>query len=285
MASQASRIVVGVDNEGHSDAAVRAAFGLAGALKSRVELLHVAEVPHPLWQHLSEGDLATARSRAEARLAGLLSGVGVDSRMVSECLTVRPGAPARELLAQAQGASWIFVGGHHRKGALDFGNNLRALLGQTPCPVWVQGVPPAPVQRVLAALDLSPHSPAVVRTASALAAALGVPLELVHVFTRPDLGYVLGYAVPFPEEVVTRARETAQGTLADTARRAADARGTPATRFLDGDAATELIGLTAPGDLLVLGTQGATALMATLVGGVARAVLAAARGPLVLVRS
>jgi nucleotide-binding universal stress UspA family protein len=285
MSPTASRIVVGVDNSGRSDGAVGAAFQLAGPLGARVELLHVAEVPHPLWQHLSEDDLRAARERSVARLAKLLAAHHVFPETVRESLTVRPGVPARELLAAAQGAAWVFVGAHHREGALDFGNNLRGLLAHAPCPVWVQPGDFTPVRRVLAATDLSEHAPAVLRTAQELAQRLGVALELVHVFTRPDLGFVLGYPVPFPESVVTHAREAAERGLAEAAQRLAGPRGAPATRLCEGDAAGELLAQQGPGDLLVLGTHGHTALLSAILGGVARRVLAAARGALLLVRA
>ena len=105
MSAQTSRIVVGVDNSGRSDGAVSAAYRLAGPLGARGELLHVAEVPHPLWQHLSEDDLRAARERSVARLATLLAEAHVFPETVRESLTVRPGVPGRELLAAAQGAA------------------------------------------------------------------------------------------------------------------------------------------------------------------------------------
>lgn len=284
MSDAPARIVVGVDNSGRSDDAAVAAFRLAPTLGARVELLHVAEVPHPLWQHLSEEDLRAARERTVARLATQLAESHVFPETVRESLAVRPGVPARELASAGQGAAWIFVGAHHREGALDFGNNLRGLLAHAPCPVWVQPGPFAPVRRVLAATDLSEHAEAVLGTAAELARRLGAELELVHVFARPDLGYVLGYPVPFPETVVRTSREVAERGLAESAQRLTAGGAAPRAHFLEGDAADELAALQGEGDLLVLGTHGHTALVAAILGGVARRVLARAGGPLVLVR-
>jgi nucleotide-binding universal stress UspA family protein len=284
MHSTSPRIVVGVDNSGRSDGAVVAAWEFAARIDARVELLHVAEVPHPLWQHLSEDDLRAARERSVARLAGLLAGSHVFPETVRECLSVRPGSPARELVAAAEGADWVFVGSHHREGALDFGNNLRGLLAQAPCPVWVQPGAFAPVRRVLAATDLSEQAEVVLRTARGLADRLGATLELVHVFDRPDLGYVLGYPVPFPESIVTQAREAAERGLEESAAHLAQNGVPPVARLLEGDAASELVARQSADDLLVLGTHGHTALLSAILGGVARRVLADARAPLVLVR-
>lgn len=283
MQTASARIVVGVDNSGRSDGAAIAAFRLAPALDARVELLHVAEVPHPLWQHLSQADLRAARERTVARLAAQLGEHHVFPETVRESLEVRPGAPARELAAAARGAAWVFVGAHHREGALDFGNNLRGLIAHAPCPVWVQPGEFAPVRRVLAATDLSEHAGVALRTAAELARRLGATLELVHVFARPDLGYVLGYPVPFPESVVLQARQAAERGLADSARNLAGAGAAPRAHLLEGDAAAELVALQGEGDLLVLGRHGHTALLAAVLGGTARRVLARAGGPLVLV--
>ncbi|HVS17282.1 MAG TPA: universal stress protein [Planctomycetota bacterium] len=284
MTSQAPRIVVGVDGSGRADGAVRAAYHLARRIDATVELLHVAEVPHPLWQHLGEDDLREARERSVARLAPLVADLGVFPEQVREALEVRPGVPARELSAASEGAAWVFVGAHHREGPLDFGNNLRGLLAGARCPVWVQPDAFTGVARVRAASDLSERAPRVLAAARDVALALRVPVGIAHVFTRPDLGYVLGYPVPFPESVVTQARKTAEEGL-ERSSRAIDWCGIePTTDLLEGDAATELIGLQAPDQVLVLGAHGHTGLLEAILGSVARRVLAEARAPLVLVR-
>jgi nucleotide-binding universal stress UspA family protein len=167
MTSQAPRIVVGVDGSGRADGAVRAAYHLARRIDATVELLHVAEVPHPLWQHLGEDDLREARERSVARLAPLVADLGVFPEQVREALEVRPGVPARELAAASEGAAWVFVGAHHREGPLDFGNNLRGLLAGARCPVWVQPDAFAGVARVRAASDLSERAPRVLAAARA----------------------------------------------------------------------------------------------------------------------
>jgi nucleotide-binding universal stress UspA family protein len=140
------------------------------------------------------------------------------------------------------------------------------------------------VRRVLAATDLSEQAEVVLSTARELATRLGAALELVHVFDRPDLGYVLGYPVPFPESIVTQARTAAERGLEEAAARLAHDGAAPAARLLEGDPASELLAAQSAGDLLVLGTHGHTAFLSAILGGTARRVLAAARAPLVLVR-
>lgn len=283
--TQAPRIVVGVDGSGRADGAVRAAWHLARRTDATIELLHVAEVPHPLWQHLSEEDLREARERTVARLAPLVADLGVFPEQVREALEVRPGVPARELAAASEGAAWVFVGAHHREGALDFGNNLRGLLARTHCPVWVQPGEFHEPTGVRAATDLSERAPRVLAGARDVALALRLPVEVVHVFTRPDLGYVLGYPVPFPQTVVDHARQSAEDGLARSSR-AIDWSGIePATDLLEGDAAAELIARQTEECVLVVGAHGHTGLLEAILGSVARRVLAEARAPLVLVRA
>jgi nucleotide-binding universal stress UspA family protein len=90
--------------------------------------------------------------------------------------------------------------------------------------------------------------------------------------------------VPFPESIVTQAREAAERGLEESAAHAAQDGVPPVARLLEGDAAGELVAAQSADDLLVLGTHGHTALLSAILGGVARRVLAAARAPLVLVR-
>jgi nucleotide-binding universal stress UspA family protein len=285
MPKSAPRLVVGVDGTGHSDGAVRAGFEHARRLGGELELLHVAEVPFPLWQQLGKDELASARSRTVDRLAGLLAGLGVAREELDRRLSVRPGAPARELLAAAEGAAWIFAGAHHRQGRFDFGNNLRGLLAHAPCPVWIQPGTPRGARRVLAASDLSEHGRAVLAVARDVAVACKCPVEVLHVFARPDLGYVLGYPVPFPPAIVLHARETAERELAQTAQ-AIDWKGVNVTtRFIEGDPARELLAAQEDGDLLVLGTHGHTALMGAILGGVTRSVLSEVQRTLIVVRA
>ena len=207
------------------------------------------------------------------------------SEQSDELLVVGPGVAAPERLAAAEQAAWILVGAHHSSGRLDFGNNLRGLLAETPCPVWVQPGPYGGVKRVLAASDLSPSSRPVLAAARDVAAAAGVPVEVLYVFARPDLGYVLGYPVPFPESEIERARETAEHDLASAARSIDWSGVSMTTRFIEADPASELVAVPQPGDVLVLGSHGHTALLGAILGSVTRRVLAETREPLVVVRA
>jgi nucleotide-binding universal stress UspA family protein len=269
----APRLVVGVDGEGHADPAVRAAFALARAVQGDVELVHVPQVPHPLWQHVSAEALAKARAQTVDRLAAALSDLAVGREELDQRLVVEQGSPAKVLHERAEGAAWILLGGHQREGALDFGDNVRAVLSRAGVPVWVQPGPFSGVRRVLAAVDLSEPSRRVLTRARDLALAFGAELEVLHVFVRPDLGYVLGYAVPFPASVVEQARETAEDELARLAR-AIDGSGLePQVRFVDGDPVSEILAAQERCEVLVLAGHAHGRLFGPLLGSTTRRVL------------
>lgn len=281
----APRLVVGVDGGGHADHAVRVAFLLARSLSGEVELVHVPEIPHPIWEHVPPEVVDQARSRTVERLAALLADLGIPSGELDRRLVVERGSPARVLLERGRGAAWILLGAHSRSGRFDFGNNVRAVLSHAPCPVWVQPGPFTGVARVTAALDLSAASRQVMEVARDVALGHSAALELLHVFVRPDLGYVLGYPVPFPPSVVERARNTAEQEL-DRLSKAVDWAGRqPAVRFVEGDPVSEILAAQETADLLVLGAHGHSALLEALLGNVVRRVLAAARRPVAVVRA
>jgi len=279
----APRIVVGVDGRGRADAAVHAAFALARAQRAEVELVHAPEIPRRLWQHVSPELLAQARAATVAHLAKALSDLAVSQDELNGRLHVEQGSPAQVLIARAQGAAWIFLGSHHRDGALTFGNNVRAVLARAASPVWVQPAPFSGVQRVLAAVDLSEPSRAVLARARDIAAAFQAQVEVLHVFVRPDLGYVLGYAVPFPVTVVEHARETAEAELQRLAKSIDWDGQHPTLRFEDGEPVSAILAAQHACDVLVLAGQGQGALLGAVLGSTARRVLSEARKAVVLV--
>jgi nucleotide-binding universal stress UspA family protein len=273
---ESPRLVVGVDGQGHADPAVHAAFALARALRGTVELVHVPEVPHPLWQHVGAEALASARARTVERLAGALSDLAIGREELEQRLVVEPGSPAKVLHERAEGAAWILLGGHQREGTFDFDDTVRAVLSRAGGPVWVQSGPFAGVRRVLAAVDLSEPSRLVLARARDLAAAFEAEVEVLHAFVRPDLGYVLGYAVPFPSSVVEQARETAQEEL-ERLVRGIDWAGVPhEVRFVDGDPVSEILAAQERCDALVLAGHSHSKLFGALLGSTTRRVLSTA---------
>ena len=279
-------LVVGVDGSGHADPAVLAAFHLAGALGLQVELVHAAEVPHPLWQHVDAERIAEARKATLARLSTLLTQAGIAPPALEKHLHVVPGPPARALLGRAKelSAALLALGRHVDQGLFQRADTVRAVVAHSDCPVWVQSGPWREVRRILVPIDLSAESLKALGIARDHAARLGASLEVLHVFVRPELGFVLGYPVPFPTSVVDSARETAEREFA-AALAGYDWRGVPhGQRFTEGDPAHEILTLHREFDLVVMGTHGRTGLTSAILGSVAAAVLADTERPVLAIR-
>ena len=285
--ASAARAIVGVDGEGHADPAIRAAFKIARRLGLEVELVHAAEVPHLFWQHLEEADVGAARKATLERLAASLDGEGLAESGLDQRLVVVPGPPARALLERARelDARLIVLGRHVGHGILDFGDTVRAVLARADCPVWVQAGEPAEPRRILVPIDLSEESLQALALARDWAQAFGASISVLHCFVRPELGFVLGYPIPFPTSVVDSARDTAEEEFKG-ALEGFDWRGVAHEEsFVEADPGTEILERQAEADLIVMGTHGRTGLSGAILGSVAVSVLREARVPVLAIRS
>jgi nucleotide-binding universal stress UspA family protein len=285
-AAQDKTIVVGVDGEGHSDPAVHAAFELAQRLGAKVELVHAASVPHRFWSHVDEQALAGARAATLARLGKHLARAGFQVADLDRRLSVLPGPPARALLERAQQvkASVLVLGPHHRHGLLDFEDTVRSVVARSTCPVWIQPLEPTPIRRVLVPVDFSDESRAALALGRDLALAFGAALSTLHCFVRPELGFVLGYPVPFPPSVIDSAKETAQSEY-EALLGAFDWKGvTHEAHFVEAEPAAEILERQTSHELIVMGTHGKTGLSAAVMGSVAQSVMRDAKRPVVATR-
>jgi nucleotide-binding universal stress UspA family protein len=274
-------LLVGVDANGHSDHAVVMAFTLARALDSRVELLHAGDIAPELWSHLDQVGIAAARDATLARLAKSVERSGGSK---PDALEIVPGTPSFALVEHAErtSARAIFLGRHERHGGLDFGNTVRAVLSKSPCPVWVQNGAPRAIRHLLCAIELTSSNDALLALAREYARALGAEVTTLHVFVRPELGFVLGYPVSFPTSVVETARDTEQREFKRLLE-PVDWQGVVHRRkFVDGDPATEILEAAKEADLIVMGTHGRSMLSRALVGSVAANVLRGAKVPVLV---
>jgi nucleotide-binding universal stress UspA family protein len=280
-------IVVGVGATGHSDGALVAAFALAQPLGASVELVHATDIPHHFWPHVDEVGVAAARDAALERIARVLEREHLPKLDEQTQMLVTAGNAADALLARARehAARLIVLGPHRREGALDFGNTVRAVLAKSPCPVWVQQGPKRAIKRILCAIDLGPESLDVLTLARDFARSLGAELEVLHCFVRPELGFVLGYPVPFPPQVVDTARDSAQRALRLLIE-PFDWRGVVhRTQFAEGEPAQEILSAADDANLIVLGTHARGALANAMLGSVATSVLRRAHVPVLALRS
>jgi nucleotide-binding universal stress UspA family protein len=140
------------------------------------------------------------------------------------------------------------------------------------------------MRNIVVAVDFSPVSDDVVRTASEIARATGAHLHLLHV-APPEPAFV-GFDVG-PQSV----RDAEARRLSDEHRRLSDldrrleAEGLRVTSSMwRGDAAEKILDLCArvSADLLCIGSRGRPALVEALLGGVASALLRRSRCPVVV---
>jgi nucleotide-binding universal stress UspA family protein len=148
--------------------------------------------------------------------------------------------------------------------------------------VWVQNGAPRAIRHLLCAIELTSSNDALLALAREYARALGAEVTTLHVFVRPELGFVLGYPVSFPTSVVETARDTEQREFKRLLE-PVDWQGVVHRRkFVDGDPATEILEAAKEADLIVMGTHGRSMLSRALVGSVAANVLRGAKVPVLV---
>ncbi|WLQ08414.1 universal stress protein [Arthrobacter oryzae] len=201
-------VAVGYDGSEPSQLAVRWAVGYAAATGRQLKVIHAWVWPvftknlgpvkgvegsglrHAAEATLQEGlDLARSvaaeleAARDDGREAGLAAGLkSGPAAGLSIDGVIEPGLPARVLRTAAEGASVLAVG--HR----GMGRFLGQLVGSAcldlavhaPCPFMVVRYPGRPGQPIAAGIDEKPRREQVIAEAARMAAALNVPLQLIH---------------------------------------------------------------------------------------------------------
>lgn len=251
---QSAPVAVGYDGSEPSQLAVTWAAGYAAATNRGLKVIHAWVWPvftknlGPVRGVAGSG----LRHAAEATLAE-----GVDlARTVSDGLDVEgvmePGLPTQVLRSAAEGASLLAVG-HRGMGRL-----LGQLVGSvcldlavvSPCPLMVVRYPGRPGQPVAAGIDEKPRNQTVVADAAHMAAALSVPLQLIHVArNRGDRDHEPhGRHAPLHgKELLDQLVETARGLEPDIFVEGILLEGHPESR--------ELLAAAAQADVLVLGAH------------------------------
>ena len=126
------------------------------------------------------------------------------------------------------------------------------------------------IQTILAAVDFSPHSEAVIDAAVLLAKRFGAKIRLVHAYDIP-IPLVSPYEVAIPEPYLEETRRIAAEKLATLVDRVAG-QGVAADSILtEVPAAAAIVRAAAEtkADLVVIGTHGHTGLKHLLLGSVA----------------
>jgi nucleotide-binding universal stress UspA family protein len=275
-------IIAGFDGSDASQAAVRFASRVAGALGGEV----VAVTGYPVPQRVlgtGAADGATAAlvsdARAQADLTlGELQQNGVASRVV------RPGSPAQALVEAADelGGDLIVVGTHHSSGPgrLTLSTTGDRLIQGAPCPVLIVPAGPSPdrIATIGVAYDDSDEARAALAYAADLARAFGARLVLISVvepFAGGRFETTEDDEVRFRNVVAEAADEAAANLAGELETEVRTLPGPPGEML----AAAAKEGI----DLLVAGSRGYGPLRAVLAGSVSRYLAGNAPCPLIVV--
>jgi nucleotide-binding universal stress UspA family protein len=188
------RILLPVDFSERSVGAAHWARSLACRFGSEITLLHVltppqcefgtADIAGSMLAELCQDRAEQAAGELAAFLAAELAGLRV-RRVVLQ------GDPAGTIVDFAHGEHMDLIAmpthgyGPFRRFIL--GSNTAKVLHDADCPVWtgahIEGTPatPAPIERVLCAVDLGPQSSKTLCWAAGVARAFGAGLSLLHV--------------------------------------------------------------------------------------------------------
>ncbi len=294
-------LVVGIDEGGRSDDALRAALDLSSRLGAELYAVHALPLPFDglvleedalmaaaAREAVSADHTAAVREHLLERLREIGPAANWEGERANERLRLQPGPPAKVLIEAAHelGASTIFLGPHRRRGVLDFGSTVRAVLARADGGVWVQPSRYEAIRRVLVPIDLSADSLNALRVACSLARVHKARVTALHCFVTPELGYAPGVAYPTPgptyvlDEVRASAREEFEKAMEAFEWGELERE----WRFLEGRPATAVLELQDSFDLIALGSHGRTGLSSALLGNVAYRILKESRKPVLAIR-
>jgi nucleotide-binding universal stress UspA family protein len=289
-------LLAAIDAEGLSDNALDAALALEKSLGARLVLVHAVGTAALDWE-LVEDPRETARNSGILERAtrlvlehvrARLRRRGEDGRRAEELLRVVLGPPARVLLESARelDADLILLGTHKRRGWIDFGSTVRAVLASAPKAVWIQSSPALPVGSILCPVDLSDESLLALGQACSLARVSGARVTVLHVF-QPSR-YLLSTWPEYPDFgapfALNELRQAERGEF-ERALAGFDWHGLRhESRFLEGEPHECILDLAHGHDLVVLGTHGRSGLASALLGNVAYSVLRRCEKPVLAIR-
>lgn len=277
-------IVVGIDGSSTSADAFCVAAREAGKRSSPLLVVHGWLVTDP---GLPLEERATLTSETEAGLVVALH-QQVIQLMADEAVgdveeRVVYGYPGRVLVELSTDASLVVVGSHGAgavRGAL-LGSVSQYVLEHATCPVMVVHARAGSPSRIVVGVDGSPTSLQALRWGDAEARRDDVPLVAVHagaptfspLFPGPSL-LIPGWEGP------AVAAERLDGWIRDAL---GPERAAAVERICQAQpAASLLLGVTGPDDLLVVGRRGTGGVMGLLLGSVSRRVAAHAPGTVVV---
>jgi nucleotide-binding universal stress UspA family protein len=194
-------IIVGVDESPESVRAARAGWELARAMHAPCRFIHVIPdaataavvVQNVITPSIVDLIFADARQRIAATLRDALPAAALNA------LEVKTGRPAAVLAECAAGAQLVVLGGKsHTALARGLGGSTAHYLVRTgDVPVLVVALAGWPMQRILAAVDLSYAAEPTIAAARRLAQSTGARLRLIHVVEPVHAARVSGLRVDY----------------------------------------------------------------------------------------
>lgn len=289
-------LLVGIDAEGLGDHAIHAGLELERAFGSKLVLVHAVGTAALDWEVVEDprdaarntGILTRATQAIYEHVRKLLAARDQASRRVEDLVRVVIGPPARVLLEQARelDADVILLGTHKRRGWVDFGSTVRAVLAQAPKAVWLQTSPLVRIQSVLCPVDLSKESLQALEHARNLARIWNARLDAVHVFQSSQ--FMLSTWPEYPDFGAAFALEDLRKAARAEFQRALEAfdwQGVPhQVLFQDGEPVERVLELAHTRDLVVMGTHGRTGFASALLGNVAYGVMKRCEKPVLAIR-
>lgn len=283
---QVKKVVVAVDEKELSRHAVEAGMRLASAFGAELDLVHAITVDSYIstldWHALHERVANEARERVTQSLATAFPD---DAERLAGKLTIADGPPGKALSkhVEAAKADLLLLGGHEKRGLLDFGSTVRAVIHDCPCPIWMQPNALAKVERVVVPVDMSEANRGVLEWARELSVRFDASVRLAHWFTPPYFAYSSVHADTAPTYTIDALREGEQKTFHELAG-SFDWSGVEVEEhFGEGEPEENLLAEQRDGDLIVMGTHGRSGWARAVLGSVAYGVLKSARVPVVAV--
>ncbi|MEM9379207.1 MAG: universal stress protein [Planctomycetota bacterium] len=285
--------VVGDDGARGGDLALDAAASLMRSIGCRLHVVHSIDVPDAdeiagrpdeiveRREALAQRATEWLRARCDERFGDLASKVEAQ---------VDFGRPHVALLRAARSldADLVVLGPHRKEHFFDLGGTQRAVFSAAPCHVWSQPSDSVPIERVLAACDLSDRSMAALAVARDVAAHLGVPMCVLHCSPPPAFVEPTAMGVAetgMPTYVVDGLHDLAEERFESKMKSFDLGDVACERRFVVGATVTALEDAREPSDLVVMGTHGHTGISAALLGGVTYSVLKSAKGPVLALRT
>lgn len=287
------RILVALDAGGISDGAVLRGLELSEMFGAKLEIVHAIGLPGVRWELLptpiavaSQVDpLTIVREKLVAQVGELLAQGARPRGRATELVNVVAGQPAQVLCERARsfGANLLVMGALRKRRGLDFGSTARGVLAKAPCAVWAQPGKPAPIKKILTAVDFSQESALALSTAIELARRTGGSVRALQVFDPRPFAMDDWYGVGHFASLEEARRATAEEFEQEMAK--VDWKGVPHdTDFVIGTPEIQIHEQAEAHDLVLLGTHGRGAFASAVLGSVAYSVLVHATKPALVVR-